>query len=221
MRKLTDRLESAQRALRFETSKSYWEDRYVSGGTSGAGSYGRLAEFKSRVLNEIVTERRVQSVVEFGCGDGAQLSLAKYPTYLGVDVSPAAVDACKAKFAHDTTKSFVTLDAFRASHRMNDLALSLDVVYHLIEDPIFEDHMADLFQAASKFVAIYSSDSAHIPAPAPHVRHRNFTAWIEKNRPEWQLTKVYRNPYPYRWWNRRNTSHCDLFLYTTKSVVTG
>lgn len=32
---------------RFSGSASYWENRYVRGGNSGAGSYNRLSEFKA------------------------------------------------------------------------------------------------------------------------------------------------------------------------------
>ena len=66
----------------------YWENRYERGLTSGAGSYGRLAHFKAEVLNEYVNQNKILSVVEFGCGDGAQLSLAKYANYIGLDLSP-------------------------------------------------------------------------------------------------------------------------------------
>src|SRR5438270_10704846 len=63
----------------FDNSSSYWNRRYVAGGTSGAGSYGRLARFKADVLNAFVAESGIASVIEFGCGDGAQLALSNYP----------------------------------------------------------------------------------------------------------------------------------------------
>ena len=31
-------------------SKKYWEKRYLKGGDSGDGSYGKLAEFKAKVI---------------------------------------------------------------------------------------------------------------------------------------------------------------------------
>jgi hypothetical protein len=41
-----------------------------------------------------VAERRIRSVIEFGCGDGNQLGLMRYPSYLGLDIEPcAAADA--------------------------------------------------------------------------------------------------------------------------------
>jgi SAM-dependent methyltransferase len=202
----------------FETSGDYWQRRYLRGETSGPGSYGRLAKFKAVVLNEIVAERSVSSVIELGCGDGAQLAMAKYPSYLGVDVSPAAVAVCQKKFAGDAAKRFITLEEFRRTHPTADLALSLDVIYHLVEDAIFDGHLRDLFSAATRFAAIYSSNSDRIVDPAPHVRHREFTRWIAQHTPDWHLIRTYQNPYPYRWWNRQNSSHCDLFLFERKAA---
>src|SRR5579859_8234848 len=69
-------VEAVRRQLQFRGSSTYWEERYRAGGNSGAGSYGRLAEFKAEVLNGFVHSRGIRSVVEFGCGDGAQLALA-------------------------------------------------------------------------------------------------------------------------------------------------
>ena len=67
----------------FEGSSSYWENRYVADGNSGPGSYGDLAIFKAKILNEFIGTKNVQSVIEFGCGDGHQLSLARYPRISG------------------------------------------------------------------------------------------------------------------------------------------
>lgn len=85
--------------LVFQNSAQYWQDRYKLGGTSGAGSYGRLAQFKADFLNNFVRENAIQTVVEYGCGDGAQLSLAQYPSYTGFDVSSLAVENCRRRFS--------------------------------------------------------------------------------------------------------------------------
>src|SRR5678815_1312722 len=68
-------------------SAEYWEERYREGGNSGSGSYNRLARYKADVLNKFVEDNNISSVIEFGSGDGAQLKLASYPRYIGVDVS--------------------------------------------------------------------------------------------------------------------------------------
>jgi hypothetical protein len=57
-----------------EDARFIARDRYGQGGTSGFGSYRRLAEFKAETLNGFVARMRIQSVIRYGCGDGAQLA---------------------------------------------------------------------------------------------------------------------------------------------------
>lgn len=183
--------------LSYTGSARFWEDNYAQGATSGAGSYGTLAEGKSRFLNKLVHERTVSSVIEFGCGDGNQLSLASYPRYIGLDVSKTAVSLCQRRFADDPTKSFYLYDGAcftdRAKLFTADLALSLDVVYHLTEDVVFDSYLTHLFAAAQRLVVVYSTNT-EIGRTAPHVRHRHFTPWVQENCPGWALTKVTRGP---------------------------
>ena len=61
-----------------------------------------------------------------------------------------------------------------------DLAISVDVIYHLTADAVFESYMTHLFAAAAWFVVIYSTDK-EISGTAPHVRHREFSWWADEN----------------------------------------
>src|SRR5947207_1460070 len=168
----------------FSGSASYWEQRYRGGGDSGAGSYGRLADFKAEILNRFVAAHAVESVIEFGCGDGNQLSLARYPKYIGMDVSASAIQMCKKRFVEDLSKSFFLYhpDCFvdRQGIFASDLSLSLDVIYHLVEDRIFDTYMRHLFGAGRRFVAVYSTNEDSSTDDA-HVKHRQFTRWVEQN----------------------------------------
>ena len=191
--KIIKRARRQMARLSFRGSADYWQGRYGQGGTSGDGSYGRLAEFKAEVLNRFVAEHGVTSVLELGCGDGAQLAHAEYPSYIGLDVAPSSLSRCRDRFSDDPTKSFGLYPDDLPS-RPVDLALSLDVVYHLVEDRVFESHLRDLFQASSRWVIIYSSNEDR-PRGALHVRHRKFTDWVEQNAPGWTLTQHVPNRY--------------------------
>jgi|SRR5208282_2162844 len=120
MKRLVSRIASAFRKGGFPGSAAYWDGRYRAGGTSGDGSYGRLAAFKAEIINEFVRRHNIGSVIEFGCGDGSQLSLMHYPKYVGLDVSAEAVRMCASRFAKDESKSFFLYagDAFYASSGM-------------------------------------------------------------------------------------------------------
>jgi SAM-dependent methyltransferase len=193
------------------SSGAYWERRYGAGGNSGAGSYSHLAEFKAQVLNSFVERERVESVVEFGCGDGNQLALSRYPQYTGYDVSESAVRICRDKFRDDPTKQFHLVSEYNG--HTADLALSLDVLFHLVEDPVFERYMHRLFESADTFVGIYSSNSNTNPSDqSVHVRHRRFTDWVDTHRPDWKLILHVPNAFPYDG-DYTKTSFAEFFFY--------
>ncbi len=195
----------------FTGSAEYWEKRYQSGGNSGAGSYARFAEFKAEVLNEFVVRHGVQSVIELGCGDGNQLTLAHYPAYLGFDVSGTAIAQCQKLFKSDPRKSFRLMNAYNADKA--DLSMSLDVIYHLVEDSVFEQYMQTLFAAAHRYVIIYASDSDDNQGhDSAHVRHRRFTPWVKAHLPDWKLAQHIPNRYPYRG-DYTTGSFADFFIY--------
>jgi hypothetical protein len=126
-----DRLRAQRSRRRFAGSKQYFENHYKNGGTSGAGSYGRLAAFKAEILNHFILNNHVKTVIEFGCGDGAQLGLVNYHEYIGLDISQYAINLCRLKFNEDTSKIFYpNTPIVVASLPIADLTLSLDVVYH-------------------------------------------------------------------------------------------
>lgn len=200
----------------FAGSGSYWESRYKQGGTSGIGSYGEFAEFKAEVINRFVETNSVNSVIEFGCGDGNQLRLMRYPSYTGIDVSEAAVARCRELYAADSTKRFLAATP-DASYGTFDLALSLDVIFHLVEDTTFEAYMTALFRSADRFVIIYSSNGDPTDGtyrwPA-HVRHRHFTDWIDRKQTGWQLIDRIANRFPFRVINGiEHGSFADFYFY--------
>lgn len=193
----------------FSNSSSYWENRYASGKSSGKGSYGRLSEFKANVINNFVSEKDIDSVIEYGCGDGNQLSLANYKNYIGFDVSSTAIDTCKNIFKGDITKKFFHISEYRGQKA--DLTLSLDVIYHLVEDDVFDEYMKRLFDSSNRFVIIYSNNESETPyGTKPHVRWRKFTDWVDKNETSWDLIDFIKNSYP-------DQSFADFFIYEKKS----
>lgn len=176
--------------VQFGNSGRYWERRYARGGTSGAGSFGREAYWKAQVVNGWVKGCDASSVLDLGCGDGNQLSLADYPRYLGLDRSPTAVSTCIDRFSGDPAKSFLCYNpaafADPAGWFRADLTLSMEVLFHLVEDKVFHDYLALLFDSADRYVIVCSSDRL-IPQAAPHERHRPFTSWVAEHRPQWGL----------------------------------
>jgi SAM-dependent methyltransferase len=199
------------KAKPFPGSESYWKERYNAGGNSGPGSYDKLAAFKARVINRFVRKNCVKSIIEFGCGDGNQLKLALFPSYVGLDVSPKAIGLCRDIFHNDHGKHFKLMSEYRGETAQ--LAISLDVIYHLVEDNVYHRYMVKLFDAAERYVIIYSSNTdINVEGQARHIKHRQFTRWIKTNRPHWNLICHIPNEFPYKE-NDKDSSFADFFIY--------
>ena len=195
----------------FPGSSKYWEERYAFGDNSGVASYGKFASFKSEIVNNFVTSQDVTSVIEFGCGDGNQLELANYPRYIGLDVSETVILLCKQKFASHANKAFKLVREYEGE--IADLSLSLDVIYHLVEDEVYEKYMRTLFKAARRYVIIYSSNfDSNSDYKGTHVRHRKFTRWIQHNVNGWKMIDHIPNRYPYKG-DYKTGSSADFFIY--------
>ena len=167
---------------------------------------------KARVLNKFVIENNVATVLEFGCGDGNQLKEFRFPQYTGLDISKTAIEKCTTLFESDHSKSFFIYDpvdfAGNTHNRKADLTLSLDVVYHLLEDDMFEAYMKQLFSASTRFVIIYAWDvdaQTHF-----HIRHRKFTQWIHQHMQEWEFVQIIEN--------KTTDPVCDFFIYRKRNV---
>lgn len=195
----------------FKGSRAYWQKRYSTGGDSGVGSYGKFAKFKAEVINEFIDKHGLRSVIEFGCGDGNQLTLASYKAYFGYDVSETAINKCKRLFSGDASKHFLLMDEYKGEKA--DVALSLDVIYHLVEDGVFEKYTRTLFDFSTKFVIIYASNMAdNAENEDLHIKHRIFTKWLEHNITNWRLLDYIPNKYPYKG-DYKQGSFSDFFIY--------
>jgi len=193
-------------------SAGYWENRYASGGNSGAGSYERLSEFKADVINDFVVQNGINRAIEWGFGDGNQLKLLKIPEFIGMDVSLTAIAQAKETFRLDQSKSFHHNSEFHPA-QSSELAMSLDVIYHLIEDAVFEQYMSAVFDSSTNWVIIYASNYSADYTLGHHVKHRKFSDWVETNRPAFKLLKHIPNKYPFDEKSPNDTSFADFYLY--------
>lgn len=206
--------------LTFKDAAHYWQQRYAKGGTSGAGSRGRLAQYKADVINRFMEEHAINTSIEFGCGDGYQLGLINYKHYTGLDISKKSITLCQTAFSADHTKSFYLYHPqafcdkqglFRA-----ELSLSLDVIYHITEDQDYDKYLHDLFHAAIRYVMLYSSN-AEYPSNLAHIKHRKISADIQARFPDWLLLRQEENPHAYQPWDDTTSLACFL-IYTKASA---
>jgi hypothetical protein len=195
-------------------SKKYWNERYVTGQSSGSGSYNELAQFKGDIINNFFEENEIKSIIDYGVGDGNQLKLinTKNRIYTGIDVSEFIIKKCKEYFKNDETKKFIHSYEINEDSKA-DVVLSCDVIFHLIEDDVYTEYMKNLFSMSNKYVIIYAKneDVNH----CQHVKFRKFSNYIESNLPEWQLIKHIPNKYPQLKLGQNNdkTSPSDFYIY--------
>ena len=93
-----------------------------------------------------------------------------------------------------------------------ELGLSLDVVFHLVEDRVFERYLQNLFAAASRFVIIYSSNYDEV-IPNTHVRHRKFSDYVAAQFPEYSLFDKVEQRYPMKIHGEQDGSFADFYIY--------
>ena len=172
-------------------SGDYWKVRYRASGDSGLGSYGTYCQNKANVLNQILERFQIEDVIEFGCGDGNQLKYYQVKKYLGLDISDDAILRCREIFKADRSKSFMQYNP-RAFFNSGDIfaataAISIDVIFHLVEDQVFAKYMEDLFSCAERYVIISSSNHSNNHGGKPHVKHHMFTDYIDHKWKEWKL----------------------------------
>ena len=189
----------------------YWDQRYKKGGNSGAGSYGKYAQFKADTLNEIINEFSCRSMIELGCGDGNQLGLLRIKKYLGLDVSKEAISICIDKYKSDKHKSFCLYDPnyYYNNTFTFDISVSLEVIFHIIDDSIYRKYLDDLFFSSHNLVVLYSSNYDEYKGPISHVKHRVFTRYIDHRFKEWSLIKIKKNKFVDR--------SSDFYIYRKRS----
>jgi SAM-dependent methyltransferase len=196
---------------KIKKSQEYWEKRYKKGGNSGKGSYGKLAEFKSNVLNKFIKKHNISSVLECGCGDGNQLEKLVVNRYIGLDVSQTIIDKCKTKFIKDKSKTFDIINRFKFGETAVDCTLSLDVIYHLVEDKVYFSHLENLFSCSNEYVIIYAFNFEDDGTFAAHVRPRNFSKDVRKLYPNWKEVKHIPNKFPKD--KNNKGSHASFFIF--------
>jgi hypothetical protein len=96
------------------------------------------------------------------------------------------------------------------------MVISLDVIYHLIEDTVYDNYMNHLFNLSNKYVVIYAYDNDEFDNYAPHVKPRKFSSWVKSNREDFKLIKHIPNKFPYEKSNPETTSFADFYMYEKK-----
>lgn len=171
---------------------------------------GDLLSWKASVVNSIIKENRVNSGLELGSGDGKFASLLSLKKYVGYDISDSAVTLANEKFDNPNFRTSTKPPFF---WRKFDITMSIDVIYHIVENRDFNKHMAKLFSAANTLVVIYSYPKKPSEKMSEHIKFNDFTSWAERQAPGWELVGQIPNKFPFDENYPNSTSKSEFFVY--------
>ena len=178
-------------------SNSYWTKRYGHfekkkfKGASGNGRMNFRLKYKANVINTIIRKCEVKSVIDYGCGDGLLINLLTVDRYHGIEISQPLVDELLIRFKGQGNYQFGT-KACDSGQNFFDLALSIDVIFHLLEDDVYNTYLSQLFNGKSDFVLIKSSNHNEIgTGKNAHIRHRFFLDDVCSRFPQYELIETY------------------------------
>lgn len=193
----------------------YWEKRYSAGGNSGSGSEGALLRWKAQVVNEIIRRNGIRSALELGSGDGKFADLLDLESYFGYDVSNSAVGLANNLFRKNGFRSSTRLPRL---FKKFDLAMSVDVIYHIVDDRKFDQHMSTLFKSSKSTVVIYSFPRPPSEDMREHIRFNDFQSWVNHRVSNWVLTSHIPNKLPFDENDQNKTSRSEFYIYQKRPL---
>jgi hypothetical protein len=131
----------------------YWEGNYRKGGTSGPGSVGSLRQWKWE--NIVKYSGPITEVIDVGCGDLSFWEGKTPPSrYVGIDISQTIIDRNRERWPSST---FICSSADRTLElEQARIVFCLDVLFHIMDDGIYENILANLMRYSSEWIFVYT-----------------------------------------------------------------
>ncbi|MDO5510418.1 MAG: class I SAM-dependent methyltransferase [Weeksellaceae bacterium] len=194
--------------------ESYWERKYTAGKNGGKGSMRNLGAFKASIVNNFISENNINSVIDWGCGQGQMVSMIKAVNYIGIDLSRTAIRRCKKRIAGDEHKQFLHYSMYKGQQA--ELSLSMDVLCYQPTQHTYQEHLQQLFGSSTKWVIIYAYDGQM--QHSVHCHSRRFLPDIEHWFPDFELAQFIPNKYPFSATDSSNTSYSDFYIFRKKGT---
>lgn len=183
----------------YQGDYDYWFHRHRRGAgrrefeADGRGSAGHLRAYKAAFVNAMARKYDCRTAIDLGCGSAWLYGLTSFDEYTGFDISPSAI--WRAYLEHGCPKNaeFHIFDPERTELRRADVAVSLDVVYHITEEVDLWAYLAAMCEAARRLIVVYAADEDPVETDPPHIARRRFVPLIEKR--GWRLAESPENPY--------------------------
>jgi SAM-dependent methyltransferase len=213
------------------TTAGYWERRYLHGGFSGAGSRGESLSQKIGFAHTVYGDVQKEGgcgVLDLGCGDGrfaagfVKFGLEEqvnFTAYRAVDISPKALEIaeefCRHNVPPEEVNRHMSFELFRPDRPEQPitpgvfgLGLSLEVIFHILEDDIYDLYMRTLFDRCRTVFIQTAADPEPVRTAGDHIVWRDTQEWVWTHRPE--AVCIHHIPRPFG-----DRSFSDFFVYRT------
>lgn len=130
---------------------TYVYDNNVWGGSGGGSDPAYLGEY-FKWLNQFIKEKKIKTVLDYGCGLSGSGQLLHVPMYYGVDVVESVVKHCRINYSSPTRHYFGANEPFPNNI---DLLIVKDVLMHWSYDEI--EKFISSFCKYHKYVVLVNS----------------------------------------------------------------
>jgi SAM-dependent methyltransferase len=161
---------------------TFWEWRYLTNPElgSGVGSRGKPLEDKRQLLRAVIELLAPASTLDVGCGDGEATRDLPIESYVGLDLSAAAVRTARAG-RPDGDYRVGTL----ADHPVRaDLTVCLDVLIHQADAAGYHDLVGRLLGSATRALVISGYEEPFLPTWSTVHFHEPLSTTIRRREPE-------------------------------------
>jgi len=151
---------------------NYWDRRYSRGGSSGAGSVGKLREWKWERI--IYYAKNIDDVIDVGCGDRSFWYGRSCKNYIGIDSSKVIIDKLKKRKdgQYIYAEELPDLPPVR-------IVLCLDVLFHVMDDGLYERMIQKLKEYSNEWIFIYTWLEDPLEKPSSHQVYRPLDLGLE------------------------------------------
>jgi len=149
--------------MRNKRDLEYWTVCYRIGIGAGPGSAGALLKFKINYLNTIFGKYNINSIFDFGCGNGVVSAKLNCQSYFGVDICPLAIENFRLSIKkqnfqaeigqfEDYSKEII----ISKLKTKPDCCICLDVLYHISDFECLKKTLQNIFNCGAKFIVLYT-----------------------------------------------------------------
>ncbi|MEQ8522335.1 MAG: class I SAM-dependent methyltransferase, partial [Vicingaceae bacterium] len=177
-------------------AKNYWESRLTDifssrgvGHISFSENYNHwLYKAKIRTMLKMIQHERLgldgKKVIDVGCGTGFWIDfyLGQRSEIHGLDITAVSIEKMEKKYPDGTFwQKDISSSEFSHDQRYK-LVNMWDVMYHIVEDQLFENaltNIANMLEPGGYFVVSDYFGAEKAVVPAEHVRYRNEAMYLE------------------------------------------